>query len=190
MTGHGAGAAAVLLTMLIGVAMVQAQAPAAATETLTGTASARKGTTRVSAPFSVTITRHASAAERDALIAAIRDEGTSGARRVLAAMPDAGAIQLGDRRTTVKFVSERTTGSGRLVTLLTAQPIVFVGAGLPDAQGRSGFDVALAFLDLQETGGIGELAPAAKIGIDHGGAVVTEDYGATVIWLDHLVPAK
>ena len=190
MTGPGAGVAAVVITVLIGVAMVQAQAPAAATETLTGTASARKGTTRVSAPFSVTIRRYATAAERDALIAAIRDEGTSGARRVLATMPDAGTIQLGDRHTTIKFVSQRTTGSGRLVTLLTAQPIVFVGAGVPDAQPRTGFDVALAFLDLQETGGIGELAPAARIGIDHAGALVTEDYGATVIWLDHLVPAK
>ena len=83
----------------------------------------------------------------------------------LAAMPDAGVIQLGDRRTTIKFASERTTGSGRLVTVLAAQPIVFVGAGLPNEQPRAGFDVALAFLDLQDTGGIGELAPAAKVGI-------------------------
>ena len=105
-------------------------------------------------------------------------------------MQDAGVIQLGDRRTTIKFASQRTTGSGRLVTVLTAQPIVFVGAGLPDAQPRAGFDVALAFLDLQDTGGIGELAPAAKIGIDHGGALFTEDYGATVIWLNDLEGAR
>jgi hypothetical protein len=187
MTCPGAGAAAVVLVVSIFAAIVSAQAPA---ETLMGTASARKGTTRVTAPFSVTITRYASAAERDALIAAIRDEGTAGARRTLAAMEDAGVIQLGGRRTTIKFVSQRTTGSGRLVTLLTAQPIVFVGSGLPDAQPRAGFDVALAFLDLQQTGGIGELAPAAKIGIDDGGALFTQDYGATVIWLDGLVGAK
>jgi hypothetical protein len=170
-------------------AMVWAQAPAAA-DAYTGTASARKGTARVSAPVSVTITRYASDAERNALLAAVRDEGTAGARKALEAMPDAGVIQLGERQTAIKFASQRPTGSGRLVTVLTAQPIVFVGAGLPDAQPRAGFDVALAFLDLQEASGIGELAPAAKIGIDDGGAVVTEDYGATVIWLDGLVRAR
>ncbi len=189
MTGPGAGAAAVVLAVVIGGALLlRAQAPP--TETFMGTASAKKGTARVSAPFSLTITRHASAAEREALIAAIRSEGTTGARRALAAMPDAGVIQLGERRTAIKFASQRETGSGRLVTVLTAQPIVFVGAGLPDAQPRAGYDVALAFLDLQETGGKGELAPAAKVGIDHSGALVTQDYGATVIWLDDLVRAK
>jgi hypothetical protein len=186
MTGPGAGAA-VVLAVAIGASIVWAEAPP---ETFIGTASARKGTARVSAPFSVTITRYASAAERDALIAAIRSEGAAGARMALAAMPDAGVIQLGDRRTTIKFASQRTTGSGRLVTVLAAQPIVFVGVGLPNPQPRAGFDVALAFLDLQETGGIGELAPAAKVGIDDGGAVFTEDYGATVIWLDDLVHAR
>ena len=189
MTGPGAAVATVVLVVVVGGALlVRAQAPP--TETFTGTASARKGTTRVSAPFSLTITRHASAAEREALIAAIRSEGTTAARKALAAMPDAGTIQLGERRTAVKFVSERETGSGRLMTVLTAQPIVFVGAGLPDAQPRAGSDVALAFLDLQETGGKGELAPAAKVGIDDHGALVTHDYGSTVIWLDDLVRAK
>jgi hypothetical protein len=187
MTAPGAGAAAIVLAVTVGAAGVRTQAAA---DTFTGTASARKGTSRVSAPFSLSITRYASPAERDGLIAAIRDEGPTAARRALEAMEDAGAIQLGDRRTTIKFASQRTTGSGRLVTVLTARPIIFVGAGLHAVQPRAGFDVALAFLDLQDTGGIGELAPAAKIGIDDGGALFTEDYGATVIWLDGLVRAR
>jgi hypothetical protein len=181
-------ATAVLAVVIGGAVLARAQAPA--TETFTGNASARKGTTRVSASFSLTITRHASDAERDALIAAIRSEGTAGARKALAAMPDAGVIQLGERRTAIKFASERATGSGRLVTVLTAQPLVFVGAGLPDAQPRAGYDVALAFLDLQQGSGKGELAPAAKVGVDDHGALVTHDYGSTVIWLDDLVRAK
>jgi hypothetical protein len=107
-----------------------------------------------------------------------------------ATMKDVGVLQVGDRRTPIKFAAERPTGSGRLVTVLTAEPVIFVGGGLPDAKPRSGFDLGLAILDLQDTGGTGELVPAAKIGVDAGGALLTEDYGAMVVWLHDLVRAK
>jgi hypothetical protein len=156
-------------------------------ETFTGTASIRKGEARVSAPLTVTITDYASDAERDAVLTALREHGNAGARRTLAAMKDAGVIQVGDRRTPIKFAAQRATGSGRLVTLLTAEPVLFIGGGLPDAKPRDGFDLALAILDLGENGGTGELVPAAKIGVDRGGALITEDYGAMVVWLHDLV---
>ena len=42
-------------------------------------------------------------------------------------------------------------------------------------------------LDLNDKGsGLGELAPAAKVALDHGGALVIEDYGASVVWLQDL----
>jgi hypothetical protein len=171
---------------MLGAATVTSQAP----ETFSGTASIRKGGARVSAPFTVTITRYASAVERDAVLKAVRHEGNSGARKMLATMKDAGVLQVGDRLTPIKFAAERPTGSGRLVTVLTAEPVIFIGGGLPDARPRNGFDLALAILDLQEGGGTGELVPAAKIGVDDGGALLTEDYGAMVVWLHDLVRAK
>jgi hypothetical protein len=54
-----------------------------------------------------------------------------------------------------------------------------------------GFEVAVAILDVKNSGsGTGELAPAAKVGVDESGAVTIDDYGATVIWLQRLVRAR
>ena len=36
----------------------------------------------------------------------------------------------------------------------------------------------------------GELAPAAKIGLDSAGALVIQDYGATVVWLQGIIRAR
>jgi hypothetical protein len=160
-------------------------------ETFTATASVKHGSASATAPVTVTVTRYASGAEREAVMKAVRDGGSAAVRSALAAMPDAGFIQLGERRTTIRFAGERTTGSGRLITVVTGEPILFVGAGIPAAKPRTGFDVAVAMLDLNDAGGgLGELAPAARVGLDEGGAFLIEDYGSTVVWLKDLVRAK
>ena len=168
-------------------ALLSAQAPL---DTFTGTASLEKGAAQASAPFKVTVTRYASMRERDELLAAVRKDGNAGARKLLETAKDAGVIELGEQRVAIKFASQRPTASGRLITVVTATPMMFVGGAAPNAKPRPGFDLALALLDLQESGGMGELAPAAKIGVTHDGAIVTEDYGATVIWLQGLAALR
>lgn len=156
-------------------------------ETFTATASVKKGEAMASAPATVTVTRYASSAERDAVMKALRETGMTGARKVLAAMSDAGFIELGEKRTPIKFASVRPTDSGRLVTLVTSEPMLHLGAGLSASKPVAGFDLAIALLDLPNGGaGLGELAPAAKIGLDKGGAILIEDYGPTVMWLKDL----
>jgi hypothetical protein len=179
--------------ILVGITVLWAAVASAQTvpETFTATASVKRGAASAAAPITVTVTRYATAAERAAVMKAVRDGGAAAVRTALAAMPTAGFIQLGERRTDIKFAGERTTGSGRLVTLVTAEPILFVGAGIPAAKPMNGFDVAVAMLDLQaDGGGLGELAPAAKVGLDEGGAFLIEDYGATVVWLKDLARKK
>jgi hypothetical protein len=175
---------------LAAAAVVAAIVAHAASETVKGTASVTKGESRASAPFSVTVTRYASPQEREALVGAIRTGGTAAARKVLEASSDAGVLHLGEHRTPIKFAMERPTGTGRLITVVTAQPIVHLGAGLPDAKPRTGFDVGVAILDLHEPTGTGELAPAAKVALDPGGALRIDDYGATVVWLEGLKAAR
>src|SRR5918993_571347 len=116
-----------------------------------------------------------------------RTDERAGARQVLSTMADAGFIELGGRRTPIKFAGVRPTGSGRLVTILTAEPILFLGGAMPSAGPRQGFEVAGAMLDVNDAGaGIGELAPAARVALDAEGALRIEDYGATVVWLQDL----
>jgi hypothetical protein len=168
-----------------------AGASAAEHETFTATASVRSGAVSASAPVTVTVTQYSSATDRAAVMAAVREAGTEGLRKALAALPDAGFIQLADRRTPIKYAGQRPTDTGRLLTLVTAEPILFLGAGIPAARSKDGFDVAVAMLEVPEKGaGSGELVPAGKVSLDEGGALLIEDYGSTVMWLNALTRGK
>ena len=160
-------------------------------ETFTATASAKSADASATAKVTVAIERFATEAERAALVKALKEGGTAAARPVLSGMKDSGYLELGQRRTPIKYAYARSTGSGRLITVVTAQPILFLGAGLPEAKPKSGYDFAVAILDLDASGkGEGELAPAAKVKMNESGAVVIDDYGAEKVWLKSVAPAK
>jgi hypothetical protein len=144
----------------------------AQSETITGTASVKNASgASTNAPLTVVVERFATDAERDSLLAAVKSGGTTAARDLLAKQRDAGTLQLGSQRVPVKYAYSRTTAGGRLITVITAQPI----GGLPDAKPKAGYDLALALLELGASGlGRGELSPAAKVRIDAQGAIVTE----------------
>jgi hypothetical protein len=181
------GSALALVVGLAGCGVSAQSAP----ETFTATAAVQRGATRASAPFFVTISRYASDSERAAVAQALRTGGPAALRQTLSTMADAGVIQLGELKATIKFAGSRPTGSGRLVTVVAAEPMLFIGAGVPQATPRTGFDMTMAMLDLKEgEPGLGELVPAAKVGIDDGGALIVEDYGPSVVWLKNLLPAR
>ena len=82
-------------------------------------------------------------------------------------------------------------GSGRLITVVAPTPIAYLGAGLPDAKPKAGFDLALALLQLSDAGpGTGELAPAATVKLTETGAVQTQDYGAEMVQLTNVLAKK
>jgi hypothetical protein len=173
------------LAAAIAITSVAAVASAQAPGSISATATVKRGGATLTAPVTVTIDKYATEAE----IAAVRKAGAGGGealRKALSGLPDVGSIQIGDRRTPLKFAGSRSTGSGRLVTVLTAEPIIHLGAGLPAAKSVGGFDVAIGMLVVEAGGGSGELAPAAKVGLDKDGAIVIEDYGHTVVWLNGL----
>jgi hypothetical protein len=78
-----------------------------------------------------------------------------------------------------------------LITVVTNHAIVHLGADLPDAKPKAGFDLAFALLVLDGADkGDGEFAPAAKITMDKNGAIVTEDYGPATVHLTGVGKAK
>ena len=174
----------VLLVCLLSSA--RAQTP----ETVVATASVKNASgASLSVPVTASITRFASDAERDALLAAVKKGGTAAARQLLEKGADAGTIELSSSRTPIKYAFARSLGGGdRLITLITAQPVFFLGAGAPGAKPKEGFDLGLMLLELKASGpGKGELAPAAKVRIDNQNAIVTEDYGAELVQLTNVV---
>src|SRR5262245_28053445 len=139
------------------------------------------------ANLTLTVNRFATDAERDALVAAVKQGGTAAARTLLRGKPDVGTLQLGSRPATIKYAYARTTGAGRLLTIVTADPIRLLGAGLPDAKPTAGYDLGLVLLDLSAPGpGKGELVPAAKVKVDAQGAIVTEDYSGETVQLTQV----
>ena len=160
-------------------------------ETFTATASVKSETASATAPVKIAIERFATEAERSSVTNAVKSGGTQAVRQVLSKMGDAGTIEVGQRPTPIKYAYARSTGSGRIVTVVTAEPILFLGAGLPDAKPKTGYDVAIALLVLDANGaGHGELAPAAKVKANESGAVVIAEYGAAKVWLNDVAKAK
>ena len=177
--------ACAIIASALFIAVAAAQ-PGGETFTADATVSRPNGTV-ASAKLTASVQAFSTEAERDALIAAVGKGGTA-ARDLLAGRKDVGSIQVGAAKTAVKYAYVRSTGSGRLITLVTAQPIHFVGGDLPDAKPKAGYDLGLVLLDVDPSKpGKGEVAPAAKVKVDAQKAIVTDDYGAEVVRLSNVV---
>jgi len=169
-------------------AALHAQAPAA---TFKATASVKSPGKSASVPITVQIDRFTTDADRDKVVAAVKGQKAGEPQHTLAAMPDIGYIAVGATKTPLKYAYARPTGSGRLVTVVTAKPIYFIGGREPTAKPKEGYDLALALLvlDGNDTGD-GEIAPAVKLSVDDKGAIVTHDYGREVVRLTKIAKAQ
>ena len=100
-------------------------------------------------------------------------------------------MQLGaGTATPTRLTLERTTDKGRLLTIVADQPILFLGAGVPGAKPKEGYDFAIIDIEVDaKGGGAGTLAPAAKIAFKQG-AFVVEDYGAELVRLTGVKKVK
>ena len=77
-------------------------------------------------------------------MAAFKTGGAAALRKGLAGIPSTGTVQIGaGSATTTRFTIERVTADGRLLTILTDQPLLFVGAGVPGAKPKEGYDFAV-----------------------------------------------
>jgi hypothetical protein len=161
---------------------------AAAAETFTATATVKTaGTSGATAPVTVTVDRTMSQAEADKLLAAFKSGGAAGLRKALQGVKPTGSIQLGaGPATPTRLAVERQTDKGRLITMVSDTPILHLGAGLPDAKPKEGFDFAVLDLELGSGGGSGMLTPAAKVTVK-GGAFVVEGYSTEPL---HLTAVK
>ena len=167
-------------------------ARAEASETITATAHVAGGSgAQASAPVRVVVDRLSTDAERDELMAALKKGGTAGVRALLSARDQIGSLHVGATQTPIKYVYARPMGDGRLITVMTATPIAFLGAGLPASKPTAGFELGLVLLEVAASRpGSGELVPAAKVRVNDQGGIVTEDYSADVVKLSNVVGKK
>ena len=173
------------LTMTAGV-----RAAAAETFAATGTVKTAAGAT-ATAPVTVVVERPSSQKEADALLAAFKTGGAAGLRKALEGVKPTGSIRVGTAKPTpTRLAIERTTDKGRLITLVADRPIVFLGAGVPGAKPKAGYDFAVLDLEVGSGGSFdGLLTPAASIAVK-GGTFVVEGYSSDPIRLTAAAAAK
>ena len=165
-----------VIALACSVSLAHAQA-----DTFTAAAATSVGT---NANLTVVVQRYTSDRDRNALIEALKKGGTAAARALLVKGRDLGSVQIGERRTAIKYVYSRKTLAGRQVTVVTAEPISLAGGTMPAA----GFDLGLVLLDLDASGaGQGDLVPATKIRVNEEGAFETEDYNGVHLRLSNVV---
>jgi len=178
----GAGALAALLLAPL--------ARADAAETITATAQLKtSGGVEATAPVRIAIDRFSTDAERDELFAAVKARGTQGARDLLLTRNPVGSLQVGGNNTAIKFVyAKPTTEGGRTITVVTGSPVAFIGAGVPGAAPKGGFDLGLLKITMTTSGpGSGELMPATKVRLDDQGAITVDDYSNEIVRLSNVV---
>ena len=174
-------------SVLAGVLSMAPAAPSGQTavETFTATATAKgAGGAAASAPVTITIERKTPEAEATKLIEAFKAGGAAALRKALVGVPPTGSVKVGaGAAVPTRVTIERVTGAGRLLTILTDRPVLFVGAGLPGAKPKEGYDFAVIDIEVGAKGtGDGMFAPAARLKMTDGKFVV-EDYGVEAVRL-------
>jgi len=178
----------VLMAALAAMAVAAAgtstlDAQAAATFTATASVKTAAGAS-ATAPVTINVTRWTTDAERTKVMDALKGGGTA-LKTTLDGMPPAGTIEVGGRKTTLRFARTLSTGGGKLVTVVAAEPILHLGAGAPEAKPKAGYDFAFATFEIDAAGKgtAGDLAPAAKLKVGQNDAVVVDDYGVEAVRL-------
>lgn len=169
---------------IVTLALVPAALVAQGGETFSATASVKKGSSTESKAVTFHIDRFITDAERDKLVPIVKSNDAAAIVKALTALPDIGSVTVGEAKTPIKYAYARPTGSGRLVTIVTARPLGFIGGDAPGAKAKAGSEIGIALLVLDGSGkGDGEVSPAARIKVDANGAIVTSDYAHEVVRL-------
>ena len=161
-------------------------------ESFTATATVKTaGAAEATAPVTITIDRKMPEAEVDKLVAAFKSGGAVGLRKALAGVPPTGSVQLAEGASTpARITFESPTDTGRLIIIVTDKPLLFLGAGVPGAKPKEGYDFAVIDLEVDASGaGSGTLAPAAKITLK-GSAFVVQDYASDLVRLAGVKKVK
>jgi hypothetical protein len=166
-----------------------APAPSAQTgETFTATAAVKAaGGASATAPVTIEITRKMSQQEAEAMTSAFTKGGVAGLRKALAGVAATGSIQIGTGKPTpTRLTLERPTDQGRMLTIVTDQPLLFLGAGLPEAKPKDGYDFGIIDVVVDAAGsGTGTMSAAAKVTVRQG-VFVVEDYSGELIRLSSV----
>ena len=95
---------------------------------------------------------------------ALKEGGSAGFVTELRRAPVAGRFEAGQQAFQIRWARQRDTRTGRIISVVVDKPVYFVGAGVPGAKSKEGFDVAVIQLTMDSSGvGEGTMAAAARV---------------------------
>jgi hypothetical protein len=95
---------------------------------------------------------------------ALKDGGSAGFVTELRRAPLAGRFEAGQQALSIRWARQRDTATGRVISVVVDKPVYFVGAGVPGAKSKEGYDVAVIQLVMDSSGvGEGTIAAAARV---------------------------
>ena len=169
--------AVLLAAVLLSIAAAQT------TEKYTATAAIKAASgAAASAPVTIEVTRKMSEQEAATLTSAYAAGGAAALRKALTGVKPTGTIAIGSGKpVATRLTLERPTDKGRMLTIVTDQPLVLIGAGLPNAKSAAGFDFGIIDFVVDSAGnGAGTMSPAAKVTVKQGVFVIDEYSGELI----------
>lgn len=181
-----------LLSLAVLVALTATLSAQAGAETFSATATVTTaGGAAATAPVTIAVTRKMSQEEADKLTAAFANGGVAALRKALTGVAPTGSIQVGSGKATPsRLTLERPTDKGRMLTIVTDGPIMFLGAGLPEAKPQQGYDFGIVDIVVDGKGvGVGTMSPAAKVTVKQG-VFVVDEYSGELVRLSDVKKVK
>ncbi len=127
-------------------------------------------------------------ANRDALVAAFKTGGQPALMAALKKEPAIGTVKIGADTFVIRWARQQRSGENkRTITVLTDQPMLFLGGGNVNAKPREGYDLAVLQFDMDDAGiGSGTMAAAAKIKAGGPNGLQVDDYADQPIKLMNI----
>jgi hypothetical protein len=160
---------------------------AVATDVYQGTAKFRNAEGKqVATKVTITLEKTMPDVNRRAAVEKIRSNPAS-AKSVLTSYPQLGTIEAENRSVPIRFVYVTSLVDGQKITVISDEPLGFIGGAKKDAKSKEGFDLTYAMLTLSTEGeSKGEMGPATKVKWMESGAPAPERYDNKIVWIEGL----
>jgi hypothetical protein len=174
-----------LLTALSATSLTLAGQDIKAPETFIANAQVVGDNAGSTAVVTIQINQYTDEKDRAKIQDALKFGGYPGFLPVLRKAPEIGFVELNGRKVIARWARQQTDPKGRRsISVVTDEPVFFVGGGDPDAKPRAGYDIAVIELDVNDIGlGTGTMAAAARVRPGGPTGVQVDDYSVKPVKL-------
>lgn len=144
----------------------------------------------VSVGMVLTIDQYTPEHVRKAVLDGLKYNGYQGFMSALRQSPVVGSLEAAGEKFNIRWAHQEPAGDGRGITVVTDQPVFFLGLGRAGAKPTTGYQVGVLRLDLDAAGrGGGIMAAAARVKPSGVSGVRIDDYAETPLKITVERPA-